>query len=507
MKLFKDPIDRSSILTIVALAVAIALVLSQGDRTLPQVKDFSWQGKTIGVEDTAFILTFNRPMERESVEKNLQINPYLPGKMSWAGRRMAYTPMQPAPYGNTYAVKLEGAREKYYGGGEGKLIKPFQGFFNSRDRALVYIGLTGEEKGRLMLVNFEAIEPKPIALTPSNLAVMDFKFYPLGDRLLFSALERKTVLPSLSEQQLFTVTTGINPVAPGEKPKPPEEAGQVELILDNKDYQNLKFDLSPDGKTIVVQRVKREDTSDSAPWIIEEGKKARYLTDKEGKVQQGGDFLIAPDSKSIVLLQGQGISILPLNAETDFSEDLMFLPKFGRVLSFARDGTRATMVKYNTDGARSLYIVTNQGEEKEIFKTAPYGNILEAKFDPTKTVLYCLLSRVLEDEEEYEEELYIAKLNLKTNELKTLIILPNQREVEMSLSPDGLALLFDQTVTQTINNNSGEDSQGNGEAEAIATSSRIWLLPLISDTPTDANQVEVQPEQLPFAGFSPRWLP
>ncbi|NEP42976.1 MAG: hypothetical protein F6K35_28625, partial [Okeania sp. SIO2H7] len=321
MKLFKDALDRSAIFTIIGLIVAIAVILSQGDVALPQVKDFSWEGKTIGVEDTAFILNFNRPMERESVEKNLTVNPYLPGKISWAGRRMAYTLLQPAPYGNAYSVKLEGAREKFYGGGEGKLIQPFNGFFQSRDRALVYIGLEGEEKGRLMLVNFEK-NPQTVPLTPSNLAVMDFKFYPLGDRILFSAIERKTVLPSLSEQQLFTVTTGINPDAPGEPAKPPEEPGKVELILDNKEYQNLKFDLSPDGQIIVVQRVNREDSFDAAPWVIEEEKEARYLTDKEGKIQQGGDFLIAPDSKSIVLLQGQGISILPLDSEEDFSEDL-----------------------------------------------------------------------------------------------------------------------------------------------------------------------------------------
>jgi len=502
MRIFKDALDRSALLTIIGLTVAIALVLSRGDLTLPRVRDFTWEGKTIGAADTAFILTFNRPMERESVEENLIINPYLPGKKSWAGRRMAYTLNKPAPYGNTYSVKLEGAREKYYGGEQGKLIQPFQSFFNSRDRALVYIGLEGEEKGRLMLVNFGAINQKPIALTPSSLAVMDYQFYPQGDRILFSAIERNNTLPSLSEQKLFSVTTGINPVAPGDETEPPQEAGQLQQILDNKDYQNLKFDLSPDGKTILVQRVNRQDTTDAGPWIIEAGKEPQYLTDNEGEIQEGGDFLIAPDSQSVVLLQGQGTSILPLHPEGDSSEDLMFLPKFGRVLSFARDGSQATMVKYNPDGARSLYIVTNQGTEQEVFKTEPFGNIMEAQFDPTKTVLYCLLSRVLEDEEEYEEELYIAKLNLKTSELTTLIILPNQREVEMNLSPDGLALLFDQTVTKST----GEDRGGNGEKEAIATSSRIWLLPL-EETSSDTSEVKIQPKELPFVGFSPRWLP
>lgn len=505
MSFFKQPIDRVALVAIIVLGVTIALLLLTGDRVLPQVKDFSWEEKKIGVEDRAFILTFNRPMDRNSVENNLIIEPSLPGKISWAGRRMAYTLMEPAPYGNNYNVKLEGAKEKFYGGKEGKLMAPFRGFFESRDRGFVYIGLEGQEEGRLMLVTFEST-PTISALTPPDLVVMDFKFYPKGDRILFSAIERSSELPSLSEQQLFTVTTGINPVSPGEESQPPQEPGITKLVLDNKEYQNLKFELSADGKIIVVQRVSRNQQSDFGPWIIEEGEKPRYLTDNEGNIQRGGDFLIAPDNNSLVLLQGQGISILPLAPEAG-ATDLMFLPKFGRVLTFSRDGALAAMVKYNTDATRSLYLVSSQGEEKEVLRTAPYGNIIKVQFDPNKRVLYCLLIRVLEDEEKYEEEPYIAALDLNTNELRPLIILPNQREVTMSLSPDGFVLLFDQTVTKSIDNELGMDNADNGLEGAIATSSRLWLLPLISDSSSDDSPPKIQPEELPFAGFSPKWLP
>ena len=62
-----------------------------GDRHVPKIRDFSWQNKVVWARDTAFIITFSRPMDRASVESNLRIEPALPGKISWSGRRLVYT--------------------------------------------------------------------------------------------------------------------------------------------------------------------------------------------------------------------------------------------------------------------------------------------------------------------------------------------------------------------------------------------------------------------------------
>ncbi len=494
-----QPLDRVAITLIIGLTLLICLVFVAGGSTAPKVRDFSWQEQKIGAEDTAFILNFNRPMNHASVEKNLKIEPPLPGKVSWAGRRMAYTLLEPAPYGNQYTVKLSGAKERFYGLDQGNVMQPFQGSFQSRDRAFAYIGFQGKEKGRLVLINLTENQ-KPILLTPENLEVMDFKFFPKGEKILFSAVEKQSQIPSLIEQQIYTVTTGIISQSPRERLKSGASAGKIEKVIDNNsEYQNLKFDLSPDGKIIVIERVNRKDVFDASPWILELGKKPRPLTNKDGIIQKGGDFLITPDSKSLVILQGEGTSILPINPETD-SEDLIFLPKFGRVLSFASDGSMATMVKYNQDATRSLYIVTNQGEEREVLMTRPYGNILSAEFDPTKTILYCLLTQVVEDEADYQEQPYIAAFDIKRNFLRPLVILPNQREVNMDLSPDGLALLFDQLVT--IPNEAGEQEN----TKKMRKISRLWMLPLNSKMPEDDSPWQLQPEELPLNGFHPHWV-
>ena len=209
LKELRQPLDRVAISLIMGITLLICLVFISGVKVSPKVRDFSWQNQKIGFEDTAFILNFNRPMNHGSVEKNLHIEPPLPGKTSWAGRRMAYTVSKPAPYGNQYTLKLSGAKEKFYGLDTGEAMEPFQGSFQSRDRAFAYIGLQGEEKGRLVLINLTQQQQR-ILLTPENLEVLDFKFFPEGKKIVFSAVEKLNEVPSPLEQKIYTVTTGIN---------------------------------------------------------------------------------------------------------------------------------------------------------------------------------------------------------------------------------------------------------------------------------------------------------
>ena len=508
---FKQPIDRMAITLMLVLSIFIGLLLLSGDRTAPRVREFTWENQQIGAEDTGFILTFFRPMNQSTVEENLKIEPTLPGKFSWAGRRMAYTLKNPAPYGVTYTLKLAGATDRY--GGEnnqnkGTPIQPFTSSFRSRDRAFVYIGVKGETQSRLMLVNLSSSDPKPIPLTPKDLVVTDFKPYPNSDRILFSATDRSQVQAgSTLTQELFTVTTGINPQSPGaesQPPQPPQPAGRIDKLLDSKDYQNLKFDLSADGKIIVIQRLNRRNPGDFSPWIIAEKMPARRLEN-----QQGGDFMIRPDNKSMVISQKQGLAIVPLQPEADPVE---FLPKYEQVLGMASDNSAAAYVKYNSDFTRSLFILDNQGVEQEILRIP--GSIIAVYFDPRKDKdnqfrrLYCLLAERLKTEN-YKEQPFIATIDLKkegtrlVGTIKPLLILPNQLDTQISLSPDGLALIFDQSVTAATPLTASTPRNDSGQSIA---SSRLWLLPL-EEARADGSQPKVQPEELPFAGYHPRWLP
>ncbi|HEY9848385.1 MAG TPA: hypothetical protein V6D28_02925 [Leptolyngbyaceae cyanobacterium] len=501
---WSEPLDRVAITIMLVLSGIIALLLWQGDHSSPRVRDFSWQDKQIGAVDNRFILTFSRPMDRESVEKNLQIIPPLPGKISWAGRRMAYTLIGPAPYGTEYELKLQGATDRFnqpenFSSSKDGLIQPFSGKFRTRDRAFAYIGTEADQIGRLMMINLNQKEPKPIALTPPDLVVNEFIPYGDARRILFTANERASQRQGTLDQKLYTVTTGINPLSPGVEASKPEPTGKIRLVLDSKDYQNLQFDLSANGQTIAVQRVSRRNPGEFGIWIVKRENDDRFNAHPL-KGQPGGDFLITPDSKTLAITQGEGLAIVPLEISQD--QPLDFLPKFGTVSSFSKDGTAAAMVKFNTDYTRSLYLVTNQGTEKELLRIT--GSIIDAQFDPMGQTIYCLLTKLLPGEQ-YQEQPYIAAVNLKTSEVKPLLVLPNHRNVRMSLSPDGIALLFDQPVTTPVPAGGQSDSPRTESQEAVS-SSTLWLLPLVTST-SEEMPTEMQPEQLPIPGFHPRWLP
>ncbi len=498
-----QPLDRLTITVLAVVSVLIIMLLWNGSHTAPRVRDFTWQDKQIGADDISFILTFSRPMNRASVEENLKIEPILPGKFSWSGRRMSYRLLSPAPYGMSYQIKLEGAKDRFSSEEkEPVTIQPFKSKFRSRDQAFVYLGIQGEEKGRLILVNLSEQKPIPVVLTPKDLMVMDFKIYPEGDRILFSAIDRSDRNTNFLDQELYTVTTGINPDSPIDLQNPETEtpkkqpAGKINKILDSKEYQNLQFDLSANGKIIIVQRVnKRNPGGDFGLWQITAGGKPQPL-----KNQPGGEFLITPDSNSIAIAQGQGIAILPLTPE---AEPLDYLAKFGRVIAFTKDNSTAAMVKFNTDYTRSLFLVNNQGVEKEILKTT--GSIISAQFDPLNQNLYCLLTQLIKGKN-YQEQPFLAVIDLKSGKLTPLVVLPNQRDIQISLSPDGLAILFDQLITQPPLPTTPLEAPRTSDGRII-TSSSLWLLPLTIPTPEDTTKL--QPEQLPpeLAGFRPKWLP
>jgi hypothetical protein len=496
---FIQPLDRIAIALMLLLSLLIGLIIWQGDVVKPIVRNFNWQNQQIGAEDISFTLTFSRPMDTKSVEENLKIDPPLAGKISWAGRRMVYTLVTPAPYGTNYKVSLQGARDKFSEAeGKKREIQPFTGSFTTRNRALLYIGANPQEQGNLVLYNLTQGQKK--VLTPKDLVVMDFEPFPDGEKILFSARSAKN--PDLLSAQLYTVTTGIaNKV--NEQPEP---AGKLDLILDNKDYQNLKFDLSPDGETIVVQRGKRDNPGDFGLWHLPANKDISEdkPTPKRLENQPGGDFLITPDSKAVAVAQGQGTAILSLQGDT--TKPLDFLPQFGLVQAFSKDGSQAAMVKFNTDYTRDLFLVTNQGVQKQLLKTT--GSILSCNFDTASPTLYCLLTQLV-SQEQYMEQPYLVAINLKTDQQKPLLMLPPaQRNVQMSLAPDGLGILFDQVVampdTTAPLSSLPANTLKTDDGEPIATSS-LWLMPLLPITDTD--NIEIKPEQLPLIGFHPHWLP
>lgn len=508
------PLDRAAVPAILALAAVLGMVLIFGSQPGPVVRDFSWQDKVVGAEDRAFFLNFSRPMDHGAVEQSLALNAVISdtdqqpvaGKVSWAGRRMAYTLLEPAPYGYTYTLTLDEAWDRFSDAADpDRRLVPFEGSFRTRDRALLYVGAGGEEEGRLILYNLTQKEKR--ILTPETLVVMDYEPYPNGDRVLFSAVDRSSRDQGLLNQKIYVATTGIESATPATSLGADETASAalfpmdspVQLLLDSDDYQNLKFDLSPNGAVIVVYRVNRQNPSEFGLWTLridENGESTLLPLPSE----PGGDFLITPDSEAIAYLQGQGMALLSLGDDAS-AEPLDFLPQYGLVLDFVRDGTAAALVRFDaspTVPTQSLFLVTNQGTERKLLSVP--GSIVDAQFSPAGDFLYGIVTERLPGDV-YAEQPYLVAINLETGDRRDLLLLPTQPSIKMSLAPDGLGLLFDQVTTAVSSSPSGlRAADGN-----VITDSTLWFFPILTDD--SGAPLQTEPNELPVSGFYPQWLP
>jgi hypothetical protein len=470
-RVWLQPLDRAAITIMVILGVVIVGLLWGGHQSKPKVRDFSWQSQAVGAGDTAFVLTFSRPMNHASVEQNLLIGPPLPGRLSWSGRRMVYTLNAPAPYGSQYQVTLQNAHEQFPGTDTfGEKMQAFSGQFQTRDRSFAYIGIGGDEDGRLVFYNLT--RQRKSLMTPSQLVVQDFQIDTQGETIYVLASDRAlTPDEQVSNQTVYRIDTASvqtpspNTLTTADSISPPE------LILNNQDYINQKIQVAPDGTFLIVQRVKRNNPSDVGLWFLKSDEPPKRLNS-----EAGGEFLITADSQSIAIAQGQGVSLVSIASALEAStpnQTPQFLAKFAKVLDFSRDGRYAATIQFNAnDYTRSLFVLDAQRGEKEYFKTK--GSVLQAHFDPTGRYLYCLLTELIPGQT-YREQPYFAVVDLQASKLQPLLLLPEQRELHVSLSPDGVALLFDQLILTR-----------NAQPVPIRTA---------------------QPQRLPLLGLHPQWMP
>ncbi|MBP0016935.1 MAG: hypothetical protein J7647_05175 [Cyanobacteria bacterium SBLK] len=480
------PIDVAVITAIGGFSILIGAVLVIGDRSMPRTMDFSWQDRQIGVQNETFTLTFNRPMNWETVKNALSIDPPLPGKLSWNSRTLAYTLTDLPVYGTTYQIALEGAKEQPLATNrEAKTLQPWTIELKTRDRAFAYLGVDGDEKGRLLLYN-ETQRGRKIPLTPPDLVVTNFQPYPDGDRILFSAYDRQSTAAT-AQQQLYSVTTGLH-YRPARETLP---YGRIQRILDGENYQNLQFDLSQQRENIVVQRINRQNPSESGLWLVPENGDPRPLG------IQGKTFKMSPDGRYLAVAGNLGISLTPLTTD---AEDREFFPGYDRVVAFTT-GKRQQIIalKSNRDLTRSLFVLGDRGREREILKTT--GAILDCQFEPREEqLLYCLRTEPLNPNSTIEKPI-LSIINIATGTDVPLLALTNDPEVRMSMSPDGRRLLFDQITLDGRNFSTLPQANEN-----FRTTGNIWSLELPDFISGDRDERLTPPQKL-TSGLDPQWIP
>ena len=474
--------DRTVGAIAIILVLLITVVLLRGNQSPLMVTQYSWRNTNIGAQTQALAMTFNHPIDPGKIEAGLTIDPPLAGKTIWQGRRWFYSLSVIPRYGTNYQLTLPLPAMV-----RGPRGQDFTSLITSRARALVYIGVADEERGRLILYNItNPQQPQKIILTPKDLTVRQFQIYPQGDRLVFTATD-----PTRrgGQQNIFTVTTGINNLNTQTKVLP----GKLERLWEDQDYDNQRIALAANGGALVIARENSQNPADAGLWVAPREGNPRPLGIKADK------FIVAPNGNFLAVAQDGGVGLIPLTPDAGAPQ---FLAAMEQALDFSADGKQLLLTQQNQDFSHSLIIYNLEERTHLEVLQGPYP-LLSCRFDPrSQPRAYCLQADFIQREgEPVQPEPYLAMINLINGQARPLLALPNYPEVDLSIAPDGLGLMFDQVATGP--NLGSQDLLTNSQRAIV--DGRVWLLPLPGDLTAETN-VDPAPQEL-TAGFAPRWMP
>ncbi|MEB3173968.1 MAG: hypothetical protein VKN60_02090 [Cyanobacteriota bacterium] len=475
--------EGAALLVIALLGGLISFELLWGRPAPLRVNYTNWQNKKIGAQDRILSLGFNQPIDGQGLSQLWKISPNLGGQLSWQGKRLFYSLTETPRYGVNYQIQLQPGL-----GAAPRELENFTSLASARNRSFFYIGTDGEERGRLIL--FDLTDPQKLQktiLTPKDLLVRQFQVYPQGDRVLFIASDPRERQPQLA---LFTVTTGVHH---NKTQQSAEIPGRLERLLAEDGYDTLQIALAPRGERGALLRQNRQNPTDRGLWILEPDGSARPLGVKAEQ------FRLSPRGTQAAFRQGDGVGIAPLTPEGGGSQ---FWRGYERAMAFTPDGNGVLLTQINDDYTYSLVIKNSQTQETEAIFRSVYP-VQTCEFDPIPPQdLYCLKTEMVnQGEGNFQEETFLIRIDRKTGKTQSLLALPNYPDAQLSLAPDGSALLLDQAA---IAPPVGANDVLTPSQQAV-TEARIWLLPLAELRQTQSTP-RLAPQEV-TAGFAPLWLP
>ncbi|MEN9253067.1 MAG: hypothetical protein Q6L58_11590 [Thermostichales cyanobacterium BF3_bins_165] len=425
--------------------VVVAGVLLSGLHTIPQVRGWNWDPHWVTAGERVLFLRFNRVMDPESVAAGWQTDPALPGRWHAQGQTLAYTLTEPVRYDQTYTLTLRSARDQ-----EGyPLGRVWQQQFRTPPRHWVTLSAP---QGQLLQVTGQGTTITP--LTPGSWQVQEMAAG--GPTVAF-----------LTKDGLYTW-----------------QRGRIRRRWDQP-QSLLQFRLAPDGTLLLADRLHPNQPGVSYLWHL--NLQSWFPRWQPLESIAGADFLITPDNSSILISQGQGISLIPLQGSPT---DIAFLARYGQALAVKTDGTAAAMVAFQPDYERALWIVTNTGEHLPVF--AADGSIRQVLFHPVQPVIYSVVS--IRDPQTLAESPVLLAINWETGLMTEIANGTNDQEIQADLAPDGAILLYSLMTHGTA----GIPRSPSGQP--VSSAQTFWV-PI-----EDNGDPHLPPQDLGIPGAGVKWL-
>jgi Tol biopolymer transport system component len=215
------------LITAAFLALAVGAAWYWGQPRLLQVEPAN--GAAGVPAGAALRLTFNRPMEPQSVSSRLSIVPPQEGELTWEGSTLVFTPKTPWPSGQSIQARLSGGSRA---AGLLPLTIPREASwsFTIRHPSLLYLY---PSDGPANLYRIDPLSGETSQLTQGLGAVLDYSADPTGNMIYFNTSLGNGGSAIYSLDRL---------------------SGEALLLLECPDALCRYAQISPDGKTLAYER-------------------------------------------------------------------------------------------------------------------------------------------------------------------------------------------------------------------------------------------------------------
>lgn len=402
--------------TALVLAFAIAIVIVHGDRIQAKVNFFNWEGQEILVSERQIVLSFNREMNRDSIESSFKIEPEVDGKFSWVGRKLHYTLSEPLAYGQDYRLTLTGMDQ------EGRSMLPFEAEFSSFEKELFYIHAYEDSR---RIVSVDPVYGNPIPQSPEDLFVVDFDFADGGNAIVFLAIESEEIT-QLGEEGSFPELYWMD-----------LESKDLRQLTNDPDIINLSMSISPDGEQVALERLEL-DPKTGAPLSFAQiwhGEISRELEKFWYANLYPEEFDFTPDSNWLLVLNDQGYSLVPLEIVEAAPQ---FLGNFISYHGFSLAGDKLAFLQWKDENAfaeTNEVIILHRNGERELH-LEEQGELRSLSFSPSGEGFYLALS------EPYTQESRLYYYDFLEEALMPILEDFGRYEA-ISPSLDGLTLSFE----------------------------------------------------------------
>lgn len=405
------------------LLLIITLLLLIGDRTEPRVVQFSLENKTVSAKTSQLTFTFNREMDKKSVESGFLLSPMIDGTFSWSGRKVAYTFTKPPEYKTHYAISLKKATDK-----DGKTLTDYESHFDSRSPILSYIGTEGDEYRKIILHDSETNTHE--ILPTGDLRVLQIFPHPSGRYILFYAIEKN--IPETTSLEEYQELYSIN-----------IESKEIKKLADNKGFRNSTLSISPDGSLLFIRREEVDEKR-----LVARSDRLWFSSFPEPNWQpfwyESGNPPVhfTPDGRSVLVWNiREGFMLLPTSQGDRAPEQI---GNFERSFGFSSDGTKALFTEFETEGTtrnlNHIIVFYNKGEKTPLLKET--GSIISPTFTKDGRFFYYLLMKK-EDNTLGAPLFHMYAYDFDKNAVRPITTDPAYSEEQFSISPDESTVVFE----------------------------------------------------------------